>query len=181
MDIPIEEIVLANDRRGISGLRHHLPQDNYQETARFVLEQIGPAMLVTGFYVNGTAETDGPPGTVVLARALRDLGFEVCLVTDQYCGPLLRTSAQNEFPVIEFPIAGDNDSSAIALDLLTRYTPEIVIAIERCGFTRDHVYKNMRGVDVSKHTARLDYLILNHARTVGIGDGGNEIGMGSVY
>src|SRR5262245_44591171 len=39
--------------------------------------------LVTGFFIPGAnppaAETDGPPGTVVLAETLRQLGVETCI------------------------------------------------------------------------------------------------------
>ena len=44
----------------------------------------------------------------------------------------------------------------------------------------DDTYLNMRGVDISTHTARLDHLFLQHPSTIGIGDGGNEIGMGNL-
>ena len=39
----------------------------------------------------------------------------------------------------------------------------------------------MRGKDISSHTAKIDYLFQRVDRTVGIGDGGNEIGMGLLY
>ena len=38
----------------------------------------------------------------------------------------------------------------------------------------------MRGKDISPFNAKLDYLVLGHPNTVGIGDGGNEIGMGNL-
>ena len=38
----------------------------------------------------------------------------------------------------------------------------------------------MRGQDISPHTARLDHLFTRHPHSVGIGDGGNEIGMGNL-
>ena len=38
----------------------------------------------------------------------------------------------------------------------------------------------MRGIDISPQTARVDHLFLQHSRTIGIGDGGNEIGMGNL-
>ena len=40
-------------------------------------------------------------------------------------------------------------------------------------------YLNMRGLDISQYNAKLDYLF-DHDVTVGIGDGGNEIGMGNL-
>ena len=56
-----------------------------------------------------------------------------------------------------------------------------VIAIERCGPGADGRHRNMRGADVSAHAAPLDLLFkAGPWRTVAIGDGGNEIGMGTV-
>jgi hypothetical protein len=56
-----------------------------------------------------------------------------------------------------------------------------VIAIERCGPSADGVPRNMRGVDLTAFTAPLDRLFsAGPWRTIGIGDGGNEIGMGSL-
>jgi hypothetical protein len=37
----------------------------------------------------------------------------------------------------------------------------------------------MHGLDISQYNAKLDYLF-DHAVTLGIGDGGNEIGMGNL-
>ena len=54
-----------------------------------------------------------------------------------------------------------------------------VVAIERCGRSGDGRPRNMRGVDVSPWTAPLDDLFLGGGWTkLGVGDGGNEIGMG---
>ena len=63
---------------------------------------------------------------------------------------------------------------------LQSITPSVIIAIERCGFTHDLKYRNMRGRDITQYTARIDYLFRHHGNTIGIGDGGNEIGLGNV-
>lgn len=52
--------------------------------------------------------------------------------------------------------------------------------MERCGLTEDRVYRNMRGADVSAYHAKVDYLFGDHLVSVGIGDGGNGIGMGNL-
>ncbi|MCH7997839.1 MAG: DUF4392 domain-containing protein, partial [Chloroflexi bacterium] len=57
----------------------------------------------------------------------------------------------------------------------------LAVSIERCGMTEEKKYLNMRGKDISSHTAKIDYLFQRVDRTVGIGDGGNEIGMGLLY
>ena len=75
------------------------------------------------------------------------------------------------------PEAGEEDLRA----LLDREKPVGLISTERCGRTADGQYINSRGRDIGPHMAPLDSLfLLSDAPTVGIGDGGNEIGMGNL-
>ena len=55
----------------------------------------------------------------------------------------------------------------------------MIVATERCGLTDEGLYRNMRGQDITEYTAQVDHLFLNHPNTIGIGDGGNELGMGN--
>jgi hypothetical protein len=56
-----------------------------------------------------------------------------------------------------------------------------MIAIERCGLSSDGRPRNMRGEDLSPYTAPLDRVFTAGPwRTIAIGDGGNEVGMGSL-
>src|SRR5207237_6442479 len=55
------------------------------------------------------------------------------------------------------------------------------VAIERCCLSPDGRPRNMRGVDVSPWTAPLDDLFTAAPwARIGVGDGGNEIGMGKL-
>ena len=55
------------------------------------------------------------------------------------------------------------------------------IAIERCGPSADGRPRNMRGEDVGAHAAPLDRVFAAGPwRTIAIGDGGNEVGMGAL-
>ncbi|MGH7418370.1 MAG: glutamate cyclase domain-containing protein, partial [Candidatus Rokuibacteriota bacterium] len=50
-------------------------------------------LLTTGFAVGpGLPETDGPPGTACLGRALRTLGAEVTYITDAVAVPPLQAA-----------------------------------------------------------------------------------------
>ena len=180
--LSIEDIILANDQRGVAALRSHLPPDYCERAAQFVLSHTGTTLIATGFYISMKAapETDGPPGALALGRALESLGRRVVYVSDRYTIPILRPFVKMDAQVVDFPIADDGASRQFASDLLSRYEPQLLISIERCGLTRDGTYLNMRGVDISDHTARVDHLFLQHPRTIGIGDGGNEIGMGNL-
>ena len=178
----IEDVILAQDRRGVAALRQYLPVSFCAAAARFLLQHAGTVLIATGFYVQraDAPETDGPPGALALGRALAALGNQVAYVSDAYTAPLLADLAPSGTETVDFPIADDTASRQAARDLLDRIEPTVLIAIERCGLTRGGTYLNMRGQDISPHTARLDHLFRQHPHTVGIGDGGNEIGMGNL-
>jgi hypothetical protein len=178
----IENIVLSRDHRGISALRPYLPSDFCERAAALILGRPGTAFIVTGFFIPGAGatETDGPPGAVALGSALRAFGFRPVYVSDSHTTPLLRELVGDAETVVEFPMAGHEESRAAAARLVEEWRPSVMVAIERCGLTDEQVYRNMRGLDVSAYHAKLDYLFEGHPCSVGIGDGGNEIGMGNL-
>lgn len=82
---------------------------------------------------------------------------------------------------IEFPITGAAESRAIAARIIAEWQPAAVVAIERCGRTAAGRYLNMREGDITPWTAQVDDLLTaSGVLTIGIGDGGNEIGMGTL-
>ena len=177
----IEDIILDHDKRGMLALRPYLPPDFCSQAAQFITDKPGGVIIVTGFYVVmvGKPETDGPPGAIAIGEALKALGRQVTYVSDEYSTPVLRRYA-NGSEVIDFPIDGVAASKVHASAILEQVKPSLLISIERCGRTREDLYLNMRYVDISSHTARLDYLFDSEIPSVGIGDGGNEIGMGNL-
>jgi hypothetical protein len=178
----IEDIVLDRDQRGVAELRPHLPADFCDQAAELVLENPGTAMIVTGFYIlaAGATETDGPPGAAVIGNALRSIGYDVVYVTDRYTAPVMSAIAAGDARTVEFPIADEPASRVFAEELLAEVDPTVLIAIERCGFTDEGLYRNMLGKDISAYTAKTDYLFAGHPASIGIGDGGNEVGMGNL-
>ena len=82
--------------------------------------------------------------------------------------------------MVEFPIADQESSRRFAGHLLAEIQPSILVSVERCGLTADQRYLNMSGDDITDYTAKIDYLFLGRKDTLGIGDGGNEIGMGNL-
>ena len=177
----IEEVILRNDRRGISALKPYLPDDFCTQAARHILDNPGTAIVCTGFYIRaaGAPETDGPPGAVFIGRALESLGYTVTQVTDELSSPALKGAVPAD-RIVEFPIADEASSMHYASELLARLKPSVLVSTERGGRTRDGQYLNMRGVDYSPYNAKLDYLFDGQTPSVGIGDGGNEIGMGNL-
>ena len=142
------------------------------------LDIIGAARniaVITGFFIAsaGAAETDGPPGSVVLARALLRAGIETEIWTDARCFGALSVCAESvSFPADRVRCVSDEAG--------TPESPDLLIYIERLGRAADGAYYDMRGRDVSEVTAPLDgYALDGASRVIGIGDGGNEVGMGN--
>ena len=169
----IEDIILDRDRRGISKLRSHLPADYATQAAQLILDNPGTAIIVTGFYIldAGMAETDGPPGAVVIGQALNDLGYGVVHLTDKYASGIMKQTGGDYSNVVEFPIGHDEFSRQFVGGILWDFRPSVLIAIERCGLTSEGKYRNMRGRDITGYNARIDHLFDSNVPSVGIGDG----------
>jgi hypothetical protein len=142
--------------------------------------------LITGFFVPGgdppAAETDGPAGAALLALGFVRSGLIVRLATDTICQSACR-AALDAAGVGSVPIdaVAPGDSADGVIDLWRQQGIDWVIAIERCGPAADGRPRNMRGTDISDYAAPLDVLFgAGPWRTIAIGDGGNEIGMGCV-
>ena len=159
-------------------------------------------LIVTGFTVEpDMPETDGPPGAAVLGRALRRLGARVTYVTDTINVPLVEAALKTldePSDVVVYPREAGG-----ARRLLAAERPTHLVAIERPGRNRVGDYLNMRGESVAAWNAPIDELFVvagssaaadkphvTRGRrrratalrpvTIGVGDGGNEIGMGKV-
>ena len=178
----IEDIILSEDKRGVSELRSFVPADFCTQAAQYLLDHPGKVAIITGFYIltAGQHETDGPPGAIAIGNALQELGREVTYVTDCHSAPMMRKWLGDRAEVIEFPIADAEASRESARKLIEELRPDLLVTIERCGRTAGDVYLNMLSRDITEYTARLDYLFELGIPSVGIGDGGNEIGMGNV-
>jgi hypothetical protein len=151
-------------------------------------------------------ETDGPVGVAALARAL-SYGFNAIpvVVTDtsllRPIGATMRAAGQAIVTLDEAKRATSNrrfcsvaltvgfpleDAAARkeAARMIDAFRPRAVVCVERAGMTPRGTYHNMLGQDYSEGRARIDYLVQEAAKsgipTIGVGDGGNEIGMGAV-
>jgi hypothetical protein len=152
------------------------------------------------------AETDGPPGAVVLGRALQR-GFGAIpffFVEDELLAPMATVvqaagfkvlppqaairAAGSKAPihaatVLGFP-SNIEDATKVATYLIKEYGPSAVVAVEKGGMSSDNTIHTSRGDDATEHMAKIDLLIREAKRhqilTIGVGDGGNEIGMGLI-
>jgi hypothetical protein len=144
-------------------------------------------VLVTGFVARPAwaAETDGPSGTVVLGRALRRLGIRVAYLADPPVAPLLEACLRALAEPRALLAVPAEPAAALRTARATvgRFAPTHLVAVERPGRAIDGGYYNARGASVGAINAPLDALFLRRRAgtvTIGVGDGGNEIGMGRV-
>lgn len=166
------------------------------DACRSIANHAAPRVgIVTGFMIPTvdppTGETDGPPGALFLAQALTRLGIPCVLLSDAsgydalWAGLELLELSQ-AVTLVDLPM--DLDPAAVFHS--TRPVTHL-IAIERSGpsygfdsLAPEHRDRNhtMRGRDITDLTAAA-HLLFEGPRdyvTIGIGDGGNEIGMGRV-
>ena len=143
--------------------------------------------LITGFFVPrgevAAAETDGPVGTALLAASLAACGLAVRIAVDSPCADAVRAAiaAAGRDVVVDETGVVDGPGLERIVAAWKQARVSHAVAIERCGVAADGRPHNMRGVDVSPWTAPLDDLFAAGSwRRIGVGDGGNEIGMGKL-
>jgi len=145
-------------------------------------------------------ENDGPIGAAALARALA-LGVEarpIYLCEEHQVEPIVASSHAAGLMVMDYETAQRRTQVAVvevvpsdrveaetkARRLLKKYQPQALIAIERLGPNEKGVVHSILGKAIEEAEADLSFLF-NEARergifTLGIGDGGNEIGFGRI-
>jgi hypothetical protein len=176
----IERLVATDVGRGIGPMAEYCT-GSLARAARSIVDAGTPRVaILTGFFIAAArpplAETDGPIGAVALAVAIKALGGEARIVTDDNCVPAVRSAARGfDIPIDSAPVGdGYSEWEPIGLDLTH------VISVERVGPALDGRKYNMRGIDISDYTAPLERIFTGSWTTIGIGDGGNELGMGVI-
>lgn len=140
-------------------------------------------VIVTGFCIKDclAGETDGPLGSLVLGKALENLGREVVYVTDKYSGSQLDAGVEylgmkSDVLLLEDAATADNALSA--------EKSECVIFIERPGRSNTGRMHSMSGEDITDYcpdaTIIKEKAVAAGKMTFAIGDGGNEIGMANI-
>ena len=160
--------------------------------------RIPQVLILSGFpcCVNESppTETDGPPGTLAIAKAAVCLGYDVTIVTDNcnkevFYAACSQLDWNNKVALEAFPAEADmSEEDYTRLNELADNRCDLVIACERAGPAKDGHCYTMRGIDMtSKGLIAPLHKIVDRARGdknvlfLAIGDGGNELGMGKVY
>jgi D-glutamate cyclase len=142
--------------------------------------------LITGFYVPlgrpPAAETDGPAAAALLVLFFTRIGAACRVLTDAPCASACRAALDAaELADVPLDVAAVDANPDAAEACWRQHRIDWAIAIERCGPAADGQPRNMRGQDMGGCTAPLHRVFsAGPWRTIGIADGGNELGMGSL-
>ncbi|XP_027529279.1 D-glutamate cyclase, mitochondrial isoform X2 [Neopelma chrysocephalum] len=184
---------------GDRGIIHLQRQDELLK-ACLAISHARSVLITTGFPTHFTyeppEENDGPPGALAIAAILQALEKEVAIVTDQRAMDLNKKIIEEavQLGILEKPIpllSYQRESADSALKFLCdngnsgRPRYDHLIAIERAGMAADGNYYNARKVNIKHLVDPIDELFLAAqtipgVTTTGVGDGGNELGMGKV-
>jgi hypothetical protein len=172
---------------GARGLAAHAPPRLLAPAAE-ALATAERVVVVTGFCVRSrrVGETDGLPGALALAGALRALGKDAVLLTDGFSAPLLAAGMKVDGSGTPVLLLGESQEEAdAAIDaLLASFAPTHVVAVERPGNATDGHRYSMRGEILDDLVVSADRLFAPPGKrgytTLAVGDGGNELGFGGL-
>lgn len=155
-------------------------------------------------------ETDGPLGTAVLSRCFIRVGYRPVILTEKSeisigsivnalrslgvrsrvlnSQSLIRGIApcctRHEVTIVPIEPGHDLRAYLTAVNVVAELNPSIAVFIEKPSPNSAGIYHSMRGIDITQHHidvhALMDSFVRNYTVTLGIGDGGNEVGMGIV-
>ena len=174
----VEELLVAHNPRGMARLRPQLTPGYCARAAQQLWEHRNQTILIgTGFPVSNTFETDGPAGAMALYEALQSLGAEVWLAGPPALAAVLAPTHQ----VLALHAAHASEQQRHCDESLGRIKPDLILAIEVPGAAADGNYYNIRGIDISAQCGNFEsFMKTQGCPTIGIGDGGNEAGMGNI-
>jgi hypothetical protein len=167
------------------------------------LETGSAVLMLTGFLApKPFPETDGLIGSAVLAAALeRACGAVPVFVAEPEVASALSAAlrgaglnvtaelaTRTEVPhaAVVLPFSAEvAEAEAISAALADRIEPAACVAVERPGANPEGEYHYAMGKNATRGIAPVDFLYreasARGALTVGVGDFGNELGMGAIY
>ncbi len=182
------DTIMKQDMGG-RGFLGTLPANPMHETAE-TLKSASRVILLTGFPVrlqdgDFIGETDGPSGTANLAAAFTEVGVDVLVVTDRASYRLLKEALRYRAPKAKLCLLPEENTDLFVINTIQEFAPTHFISLERPGKATNGHYHNMRGEFIDDMITDSS-LFLSEAKrfgavTISIGDGGNEMGMGTHY
>ncbi len=201
MTSSLMELITANDlsQRGVIYFLAEALKRKIKDplsTALGLLTDTSSLMIVTGFNIppDYRPETDGIIGAAVLARAFVSIGSnEVVIVLDNeeqrtimehLIKRLLKDNINAEKITFLTRINNEYLFREILVEEISSRDIGLGIFIEKPSPNRKGVMHSMRGIDVTQYhldpRILLDVFREMNVKTIGIGDGGNEVGLGIV-
>jgi hypothetical protein len=181
---------------GNRGMKSLIVPGDLQKAAEIIIGSLqvpSTVIVLSGFpcCVNESppTETDGPPGTYAIARAMAALGHNAIVVTDA-CNEEVFAAALKDLVL-------PPDSGSVSLEVYPSDFSEddekrfgqlassckLLVSCERSGPGKDGNCYTMRGINMTEKglIAPLHRLVEeSNSPFIAIGDGGNELGMGKV-
>lgn len=136
-------------------------------------------------------ETDGPPGTAVLAKLLRSRGHRIVVLSDEAFMPgiigsfdALGMMEDDQLQFEAFPLGAEAGYRKTCQLMIRNPNASAGIFIEKPGPNEHGVFHTSAGKPKDPESVAHLHLLAealtkNGRITIGIGDGGNEIGFGS--
>ena len=188
----IEAIVGRKVKRDITRMTE-LMKGNLEKAAASIMDNPDAHVgIVTGFFIQHATppspETDGLIGMGHLAAGLASAGVPVTVITDAPCAKAVWAVVDAVPEQVDLEVTATNERSVRRLRKSLESADRPIthlIAIERVSPAADGKPHREHGWDMSRETAPLHLLFDDPTwqrrwTTIGIGDGGNEIGMGSL-
>lgn len=184
---------------GNRGIGHLLLKDELLQAA-LSLSHARSVLVTTGFPTHFNheppEETDGPPGAIALAAFLQALGKETAMVVDQRAlnlhmriveDAIRQGVLKTPIPILTYQGRSMEDARAFLCKDGDPKSPRFdhLVAIERAGRAADGNYYNARKMNIKHLVDPIDDIFLAAQKipgisSTGVGDGGNELGMGKV-
>ncbi len=183
MDLPLRKVVQKLYEAAVANVNKPLCLAAAEKIAEKT-QKGDKIFIITGFPVlpKNVCETDGPSGAAVLADTLNSIGMKPTMVTDELCVDVVK-AVTPKISVEKCSV--DNDIAMEKTEeLFSTYNPSVLVSIERPGWNEKQECHTMRGINISNLVGKTDYLF-SYARkmgitTIAVGDGGNELGCGSI-
>ena len=187
----LEELLLTDP--GQRGVCHLLERGDLLRSV-VALAKAKSVAIVTGFPCfpqdEQKEETDGIPGALAIAQSATALGSQVHIICDNRNLALMESStdyyahvgALQHFQRSQITISNYSKVK----DVYSPSNYDCFVAIERSGRAHDGRHYTMNGKDITEHCDPMDDLFETASEsdgctTIGVGDGGNELGLGKVY
>jgi hypothetical protein len=182
------EVFLDNDTRKVKSLFHRLVANkkvdtNYYEKTAQVIEnsKFDQYVIITGFPKGPTYETDGPIGAFAFLEMLNSSFHNPQLYFLSPSG----LKSRIEQLVVKLVPEVKYCTEKTLYDVIKPNLPTLALSIEFPGVNKEKVAHHMNGKAISSFEYEISRFwtslnVLNpKSFTIGIGDGGNEMGLGN--